>query len=134
MPDDPVKRARSRTWGVYTLEYHDSVNTLTFGSYQRKMLLDKPAEELEARWAAMSDKTRVRKTLDLMEHGAGFGSCSSGTVPALPACALKWKQILPRATGCLVTAIHWRMRCCQPISSVWTVSDLDRCRNHGTRG
>ena len=70
MPDDPVKRARSRTWGIYTLEYHDSVNTLTFGSYQRKMLLDKPAEELEARWAAMSDKTRVRKTLDLMEHGA----------------------------------------------------------------
>ena len=59
-----------RVWGVNTLEYHDSVNTLTFSSYQRSMLLAKPADELAARWEAMPDKIRVRKTLDLMEHGA----------------------------------------------------------------
>lgn len=59
-----------RVWGINTLEYHDSVNTLTFSSYQRRMLLAKPAEELAARWEAMPDKIRVRKTLDLMEHGA----------------------------------------------------------------
>ena len=71
LPDDPVAQARTRIWGLNTLEYHDSVNTLTFSSYQRQMLLAKPAEELQARWEAMPDKIRVRKTLDLMEHGAG---------------------------------------------------------------
>lgn len=70
MPEEPVARARTRTWGIYTLEYHDSVNTLTFGSYQRQMLLSKSPEELAARWAAMPDKIRVRKTLDLLDHGA----------------------------------------------------------------
>ena len=59
-----------RIWGVNTAEYHDSVNTLTFSSFQRRMLLAKPPEELAARWEAMPDKIRVRKTLDLMEHGA----------------------------------------------------------------
>ena len=71
LPDDLVAQARTRIWGLNTLEYHDSVNTLTFSSYQRQMLLAKPAEELQARWDAMPDKIRVRKTLDLMEHGAG---------------------------------------------------------------
>ena len=65
-----LEQARMRVWGINTLEYHDSVNTLTFSSYQRSMLLAKPAEELAARWEAMPDKIRVRKTLDLMEHGA----------------------------------------------------------------
>ena len=58
MPDDPVARARTRTWGVYTLEYRDSVNTLTFSSYQRRMLLAKPAEELEARWRSIPTRSR----------------------------------------------------------------------------
>ena len=70
MPRDPVGQAKTRIWGLNTLEYHDSVNTLTFASYQRQMLLAKPAEELEARWDAMPDKIRVRKMLDLMENGA----------------------------------------------------------------
>jgi glutathione S-transferase len=70
MPRDPVAQAKTRIWGLNTLEYHDSVNTLTFASYQRQMLLAKPAEELEARWDAMPDKIRVRKMLDLMENGA----------------------------------------------------------------
>ena len=65
-----MAQAKTRIWGLNTLEYHDSVNTLTFASYQRQMLLSKPAEELEARWAAMPDKIRVRKMLDLMENGA----------------------------------------------------------------
>ena len=70
LPTDPVAQARTRIWGLNTLEYHDSVNTLTFSSYQRQMLLAKPPEELQARWDAMPDKIRVRKTLDLMDHGA----------------------------------------------------------------
>ena len=70
MPRDPVAQAKTRIWALNTLEYHDSVNTLTFASYQRQMLLAKPAEELEARWDAMPDKIRVRKMLDLMENGA----------------------------------------------------------------
>ena len=71
LPADPVAQARTRIWGINTLEYHDSVNTLTFASYQRQMLLAKSPEELQARWDAMPDKIRVRKTLDLMDHGAG---------------------------------------------------------------
>ena len=71
LPANPVAQARTRIWGLNTLEYHDSVNTLTFSSYQRQMLLAKSPEELQARWDAMPDKIRVRKTLDLMEHGAG---------------------------------------------------------------
>ena len=70
VPSTFLEQARMRVWGINTLEYHDSVNTLTFSSYQRRMLLAKPAEELAARWEAMPDKIRVRKTLDLMEHGA----------------------------------------------------------------
>ena len=70
VPSTFLEQARMRVWGINTLEYHDSVNTLTFSSYQRSMLLAKPAEELAARWEAMPDKIRVRKTLDLMEHGA----------------------------------------------------------------
>jgi len=70
VPEDPLLQARMRIWGVNTAEYHDSVNTLTFSSFQRRMLLAKTPEELAARWQAMPDKIRVRKTLDLMEHGA----------------------------------------------------------------
>jgi glutathione S-transferase len=71
MPADPVARARTRTWGVYTLEYHDSVNTLTFSSYQRQMLLAKSPEELEARWKSIPDPIKVRKLKDLVANGAG---------------------------------------------------------------
>lgn len=70
VPAERLAQARMRIWGVNTAEYHDSVNTLTFASFQRRMLLAKTPEELAARWAAMPDKIRVRKTLDLMEHGA----------------------------------------------------------------
>ena len=70
VPPGPLAQARMRIWGVNTAEYHDSVNTLTFSSFQRQMLLAKSPEELAARWQAMPDKIRVRKTLDLMEHGA----------------------------------------------------------------
>ena len=70
VPSDPLSQARMRIWGVNTAEYHDSVNTLTFSSFQRRMLMAKSPEELAARWEAMPDKIRVRKTLDLMEHGA----------------------------------------------------------------
>ena len=70
VPADRLAQARMRIWGVNTAEYHDSVNTLTFASFQRRMLQAKSPEELAARWAAMPDKIRVRKTLDLMEHGA----------------------------------------------------------------
>ena len=69
MPDDPVARARTRTWGVYTLEYHDSVNTLTFSSYQRRMLLAKPADELEARWRSIPDPIKASKLQDLVANG-----------------------------------------------------------------
>lgn len=69
-PSDPFLQAKSRTWGIYTLEYHDSVNTLTFASYQRQMLLKKPAEELAARWASMPNRIRARKMKDLVERGA----------------------------------------------------------------
>ena len=70
VPPGPLAQARMRIWGVNTAEYHDSVNTLTFSSFQRQMLLAKSPEERAARWQAMPDKIRVRKTLDLMEHGA----------------------------------------------------------------
>ncbi len=70
MPKNPVDVARTRTWGIYTLEYHDSVSTLTFSSYQRAMLLAKSPEELAARWEAMPDKIRARKVKDLVENGA----------------------------------------------------------------
>ena len=70
VPAERLAQARMRIWGVNTAEYHDSVNTLTFASFQRRMLLAKTPEELAARWAAMPDKIRVRKTLDLMEQGA----------------------------------------------------------------
>ena len=70
VPPGALAQARMRIWGVNTAEYHDSVNTLTFSSFQRRMLLAKLPEELAARWEAMPDKIRVRKTLDLMEHGA----------------------------------------------------------------
>ena len=70
VPPGALAQARMRIWGVNTAEYHDSVNTLTFSSFQRRMLLAKSPEELAARWVAMPDKIRVRKTLDLMEHGA----------------------------------------------------------------
>ena len=70
VPRTALAQARMRIWGVNTAEYHDSVNTLTFSSFQRRMLLAKSPEELAARWQAMPDKIRVRKTLDLMEHGA----------------------------------------------------------------
>lgn len=69
MPTDPLLQAKTRVWGIYTLEYHDSVNTLTFSSYQREMLLAKSPEELEARWAAMPDQIRARKVQDLVTHG-----------------------------------------------------------------
>ena len=71
VPSDPLLQAQMRIWAVNTAEYHDSVNSLTFSSFQRQMLLAKSPEELEARWQAMPDKIRVRKTRDLMEHGAG---------------------------------------------------------------
>ena len=70
VPPGALAQARMRIWGVNTAEYHDSVNTRTFSSFQRRMLLAKPPEELAARWEAMPDKIRVRKTLDQMEHGA----------------------------------------------------------------
>ncbi|MGC6452605.1 MAG: glutathione S-transferase family protein [Candidatus Puniceispirillaceae bacterium] len=70
VPAGRLAQARMRIWGVNTAEYHDSVNTLTFASFQRRMLQAKTPEELAARWKAMPDKIRVRKTLDLMEHGA----------------------------------------------------------------
>ena len=70
MPADPVNCARTRTWGVYTLEYHDSVNTLTFSSYQRQMLLAKSPEDLELRWKSIPDPIKVRKLKDLVANGA----------------------------------------------------------------
>ena len=70
MPDDRGKQALTRIWGTQCLEYHDSVNTLTFASYQRKMLLEKSPEELAARWAAMPDQIRAGKVQDLVENGA----------------------------------------------------------------
>ncbi len=98
MPDDPVARARTRTWGVYTLEYHDSVNTLTFSSYQRRMLLAKPAEELEARWRSIPDPIKARKLQDLVANGV-----QSDYVPAALAswhgCAPKWMRPCPADHG-----------------------------------
>ncbi|MEC8263531.1 MAG: glutathione S-transferase family protein, partial [Pseudomonadota bacterium] len=70
VPPSALAQARMRVWGANTAEYHDSVNTLTYSSFQRRMLLAKSPEELAARWEAMPDKIRLRKTLDLMEHGA----------------------------------------------------------------
>ncbi|MDA4848655.1 glutathione S-transferase family protein [Hoeflea poritis] len=69
MPEDPYLQARTRVWGTNTLEYHDHVNTLTFASYQRTMLLKKPAEELEARYAKLPNRIRARKLRDLIENG-----------------------------------------------------------------
>lgn len=70
MPADAYAQARTRVWGILTLDYHDSVNTLTFASYQRQMLLSKSPEELAARWDAMPNKIRARKAQDLLEKGA----------------------------------------------------------------
>lgn len=69
LPIDPLLQAKTRRWGVYTLEYHDSVNTLTFSSYQREMLLTKSPQELAARWAAMPDQIKARKLQDLVANG-----------------------------------------------------------------
>lgn len=70
MPDDPYLQAKTRTWGILTLGYHDAVNTLTFASYMRPGLLKKSPEERAARWAAMPDRIKARKTADLVENGA----------------------------------------------------------------
>lgn len=70
MPDDPYHQARTRMWGIYSLDYHDACNTLTFSSYNRAMLLKKTPEELAARWAAMPNKVRALKVQDLVENGA----------------------------------------------------------------
>ncbi|WP_169054411.1 glutathione S-transferase family protein [Nitratireductor sp. XY-223] len=69
MPEDAYLQSKTRVWGVNTLEYHDHVNTLTFASYQRTMLLKKPAEELEARYAKLPNRIRARKLRDLIENG-----------------------------------------------------------------
>lgn len=76
MPTSAEEQAKTRVWGVQCLEYHDSVNTLTFASYQRSMLLAKPKDELEKRWKSMPDQIRAKKVQDLVENGA-----SSGYVP-----------------------------------------------------
>ena len=85
MPDDPAVRARTRTWGVYTLEYHDSVNTLTCSSYQRRMLLAKPAEELEARPEGPHDGGAQRGLAPRALEGANppcvFADCLNGDPP-----------------------------------------------------
>jgi glutathione S-transferase len=70
LPKSSYDKAKTHVWGIYCLEYHDSVNTLTFSSYQRKMLLDKTPQELVARWAAMPDQIRAHKLKDLVERGA----------------------------------------------------------------
>lgn len=70
LPNSPHDIAKTHIWGIYALEYHDSVNTLTFSSYQRQMLLSKTPEELAARWAAMPDQIRAHKLKDLVELGA----------------------------------------------------------------
>ena len=70
MPDDPYLQAKTRTWGILTLSYHDAVNTLTFASYMRQGVLKKPPEELAARWAAMPDRIKAKKMADLIENGA----------------------------------------------------------------
>jgi glutathione S-transferase len=82
LPTDAVAQARTRIWGLNTLEYHDSVNTLTFSSYQRQMLLAKSPEELQARWDAMPDKIRVRKTLDPDGAWRAVRLCAGGAVTA----------------------------------------------------
>lgn len=70
MPTTVEAQAATRVWGVQCLEYHDSVNTLTFASYQRSMLLAKPKDELEKRWKSMPDQIRAKKVQDLVENGA----------------------------------------------------------------
>ncbi|MEO0677875.1 MAG: glutathione S-transferase family protein [Pseudomonadota bacterium] len=69
MPTDPYLAAKTRTWGTLQLSYHDAVNTLTFASYQRAMLLKKSPEELEARWDAMPDQIKAKKMRDLIANG-----------------------------------------------------------------
>ncbi len=69
MPEDPYLQAKTRVWGMNTLEYHDHVNTLTFASYQRTMLLQKSQEELEARYAKMPSRIKAKKMRDLVEKG-----------------------------------------------------------------
>ena len=105
MPDDPVARARTRTWGVYTLEYHDSVNTLTFSSYQRRMLLAKPAEELEARWRSIPDPIKARKLRDLVANGvqsdyvpAALGKLARMCAEMDAALSGLWETRYPRTT------------------------------------
>ena len=69
MPASAKDQAITRVWGIQCLEYHDSVNTLTFASYQRSMLLKKPKNELKNRWEAMPDQIRANKIQDLVENG-----------------------------------------------------------------
>lgn len=66
---DPFLAAKTRTLGIYSLAYHDAVNTLTFSSYQRAMLRAKPAQELAARFKAMPNQIRARKLADLVARG-----------------------------------------------------------------
>ena len=99
---DSVARAKTRIWGLNTLEYHDGVNTLTFASYRGFSSRLK----LEAPLGAMPDKIRG-KMLDLMENGArsahvpGAGGCS--------VCAEMEARLRAVADGCrlrLADALH----------------------------
>ena len=69
LPTSIQDQARTRVWGTQCIEYHDSVNTLTFASYQRSMLLAKPQDELAKRWKAMPDQIRAKKLQDLVKNG-----------------------------------------------------------------
>lgn len=69
LPKSIQDQARTRVWGTQCIEYHDSVNTLTFASYQRSMLLEKPQDELEERWKSMPDQIRANKLKDLVKNG-----------------------------------------------------------------
>lgn len=94
MPSDPALQAITRIWGTQCLEYHDSVNTLTFASYQRTMLLQKSKEELAARWAAMPDQIRAQKMQDLVENGG-----DSAYVPVALARMSRLAQEIDEALG-----------------------------------
>lgn len=69
MPEDHYLQAKSRIWGTNTIEYHDHVNTLTFTSYQRSMMLELSKEEREARYAKMPSPLKAKKRRDLIENG-----------------------------------------------------------------
>ena len=68
MPTSAEEQAKKHVWGVQCLEYHDSVNTLTFASYQRSMLFAKPKDELEKRWKSMPDQIRAQDLLEMAHH------------------------------------------------------------------